>query len=439
MNPSHPEPSGLIQAALQRQQLRSERVRVTAFILLLAFLLLVLVLLRTRPGLMTEAVRQQLLPSFVPVAQVIGLFLLYESGVGWWLARLWHKDRRPPAWFPWLNILVEVSLPTVAILVSARYMGGLPVVEGVMPFVYFLLLGLTSLSLNWRLCCFAGLVASIGFLIVSVLLLLRLEAVSRGAEPVLLASLRSPHQYLVKSAFLLTGGLIAGFVASQLKRQLMSGLQTMQQLDRTVSLFGQHVSAEVAEHLLHQPGNATGEERSVCVMFLDIRDFSRFAGGRPPGEVMHYLNTLFSGMIPVIHDHRGIINKFLGDGFMAVFGAPLDDPDRCRNAVAAARNLLRQVEELNAARLIPPTRLGIGLHLGVAVTGNVGGSERKEYTVIGEVVNLAARIEQATKTWQAQLLVSGEVMDALGSPAGEDLGLVELKGHDQPVRLFKLA
>ncbi len=439
MTPSPPEPSGLIQAALERQQLRSERVRVTAFIFLLVFLLLVLVLLRTRPGLMSEPVRQQLLPSFAPVAQVIGLFLLYESGVGWWLSRLWRKGRQPPSWFPWLNTLVEVSLPTVTIIISARYMGGLPVIEGVLPFVYFLLLGLTSLSLNWKLCGFAGLVASIGFLIVSIVLLLRLEPAFRGADSALLASLRSPHQYIVKSALLLTGGFLSGFVASQLRRQLLTGLQTMQQLNRTVSLFGRHVSPEVAEHLLQQPGGAAGQERSVCVMFLDIRDFSRFAAGRPPGEVVHYLNTLFSGMIPVIHGHRGIINKFLGDGFMAVFGAPVDDPDRCRNAVAAARSILLKVDEMNASGQITPTRVGIGLHLGVAVTGNVGGGDRMEYTVIGEVVNLAARIEQATKTWQARLLVSGEVMDALGGPAAEDLGPVQLKGHDQPIRLFMLA
>lgn len=93
-------PLGPIQTALERQQLRSERVRVTAFIVLLAFLLLVLGLLRTRPGLMAESVRQQLVPSFVPLSQVLGLFLLYEAAVGWWLTRLWQSHRRPPAWFP---------------------------------------------------------------------------------------------------------------------------------------------------------------------------------------------------------------------------------------------------------------------------------------------------------------------------------------------------
>jgi adenylate cyclase len=153
---------------------------------------------------------------------------------------------------------------------------------------------------------------------------------------------------------------------------------------------------------------------------------------------MDYLNTLFSFMIPVINDHSGIINKFLGDGFMAVFGAPLDDSEPCRNAVNASTMILEKIDEMNRGQKIPPTRLGIGLHLGMAITGNVGGGERKEYTVIGDAVNLAARIEQATKQFQAQLIVSEEVFRALASPEGEDLGMVELKGQAKPVRLIKL-
>jgi adenylate cyclase len=219
----------------------------------------------------------------------------------------------------------------------------------------------------------------------------------------------------------------------------MSALRTLEERDRAISIFGQHVSPQVAELLLHQPVDAAGEERRVCVMFLDIRDFSRIAGERSPTEVMDYLNTLFGFMIPVINEHSGIVNKFLGDGFMAVFGAPLDDSDPCSNAVNAARAILSSVEEMNVGGGIPPTRLGIGLHLGVAVTGNVGGGDRKEYTVIGDVVNLAARIEQATKQFHARLIISEDVAHSLGGSAGEDLGMVELKGQAKPVRLFKLA
>ena len=116
----------------------------------------------------------------------------------------------------------------------------------------------------------------------------------------------------------------------------------------------------------------------------------------------------------------------------------MHDDSVCRHAVEAARLILHRVDEMNATQTIPPTRLGIGLHLGVALTGNVGGGDRKEYTVIGDAVNLTARIEQATKPFQAQLLVSEQVAHALPDIEAEDLGMVELKGQAKAVRLFKI-
>jgi adenylate cyclase len=432
------ESSSLIQTAMLRQRLRSERQRVRVFIGLLGFLMAVMLALANLPQLIREDLRAQLLTSLSPLAIIIGVFFIYEVGLLLWLGRLLRTDRLPPPAFPYLNTLVEVSFPTAAIVAGSFFMGGLPMLVGAVPFVYFLFLCLAALTLNFRLCVFAGSVACVQFLVTS-LILLKLDPAAPVNESPLLAMLRSPHQYVVKSGFLLAGGCIAGFVASQIKRQLVSALHTLQERDRAISIFGQHVSPQVAELLLRQPLDCAGEERQVCVMFLDIRDFSRIAGERSPTEVMDYLNTLFSFMIPVINDHCGIINKFLGDGFMAVFGAPVNDPAVCQHAVEAAHVILRQVDAMNAAQKIPPTRLGIGLHLGVALTGNVGGGDRKEYTVIGDVVNLAARIEQATKQFHAQLLISEEVAKALKDPVGEDLGLVELKGQAKPTRLFKLA
>lgn len=428
----------LIEGAMQRQRLRSERKRLLAFIGLLGFMLLVLIALRNLPLLIREDLRPHLFSAFLPLAVVIGVFLAYEICVLVWLSRLSRADRLPPGAFEYVNTLVEVSMPTAGIVTGAWFMGGLPMLAGVVPFVYFLFLCLAALSLNFRLCVFAGFVAGVEFLVTS-LILLRQDPVAAGAESPLLAMLGSPHQYVIKSAFMLAGGFIAGFVALQLKRQLMSALQTVQERDRAISIFGQHVSPQVADLLLRQPMDSTGEERRVCVMFLDIRDFSRIAGEHSPTGVMDYLNTLFSSLIPVINEHSGIVNKFLGDGFMAVFGAPLTDTALCRHAVEAAHVILGRVDEMQAARKIPPTRLGIGLHLGVALTGNVGGADRKEYTVIGDVVNLAARIEQATKPFQAQLLVSEDVAKSIDGFAGEDLGLVDLKGQARPVRLYKLA
>jgi adenylate cyclase len=177
-------------------------------------------------------------------------------------------------------------------------------------------------------------------------------------------------------------------------------------------------------------------------MFLDIRDFSRYASAHSAPEVVSYLNALFGFMIPLVNQHHGMVNKFLGDGFMAVFGAPLADTGECDNAVRASLAILRRLQDLNTQGAIPPTRIGIGLHVGEAATGNVGTAERKEYTIIGDVVNVASRIEQATKLLGAQLLVSAQVaskLDARGGFQTEDMGLVELKGQPQPLRLFKLA
>ena len=192
--------------------------------------------------------------------------------------------------------------------------------------------------------------------------------------------------------------------------------------------------------MVSQPIDFQGEVKNVCVMFLDIRDFSRFAGKNPPEEVLSYLNTLFDFMITVVNEHQGIVNKFLGDGFMAIFGAPAEDAHLCEHAVAAARKLIDGVESRNRAGKIPPTRIGIGLHTGEAVTGTVGSKERKEYTIIGDVVNLAARIEQATKQFDAQLLVSEAIWKQLDGhkEEAEDLGPVQLKGQAKPTRLYKL-
>lgn len=427
-----------LEAAIQRQQLRSEHRRVAVFAGLLGLLILVPFTLAKLPGLTDDDLRPRMAALALPLTLLIGIFLAYELAVLRWLGRLMTAERLPPPGFTYLNTLVELSLPTAGLVVGSAFIGGINMLSGAIPSVYFLFLCLAALNLNPRLCAFTGIAAGAQFLTVSLILLQR-ESSQPEFESPLLAMLHSPHQYVIKSAFLVLGGGISGFVARQIRRQLRMGLQTLEERDRAVSIFGQHVSPQVADLLLKQSVNASGEEREVCVMFLDIRDFSRIAGERSPAEVMDYLNTLFSFIIPVINEHNGIVNKFLGDGFMAVFGAPLDGGNPSRNAVRASRLILNQVEKMNQDGKIAATRLGIGLHLGVAITGNVGGGDRKEYTVIGDVVNLAARIEQATKNFNARLLVSEAVYLELADEAGEDLGQVELKGQTKSTRLFKLA
>jgi adenylate cyclase len=176
-------------------------------------------------------------------------------------------------------------------------------------------------------------------------------------------------------------------------------------------------------------------------MFLDIRGFTTFSEGRPPVEVVDYLSTLFDALIASVNRHDGIINKFLGDGFMAVFGAPVSDGLDSQNAVAASLEMIAEVERMVAAGTLPPTRIGIGLHAGSAVTGNVGSHLRREYTVIGDVVNTASRIEGLNKQFASQLLVSDEVYSKLAAPpeGASRLEPVPVKGRAEPVQIWMLA
>ena len=208
-----------------------------------------------------------------------------------------------------------------------------------------------------------------------------------------------------------------------------------------INLFGQHVSPAVVDKVLRQDVEAAGEVRHVCVMFLDIRDFSPYAEARPPDEVIRYLNAVFGRMIDAVNDHGGIVHKFMGDGFLAVFGAPIDDGDHCRHAVEASLAILRLLDDINGSGAIAPTRIGIALHAGPVVAGNLGSAARKEYAIIGHVVNTAARIEQLNKPFGSQLLISEVVRSASGelSAGATDLGEVPIRGQALPLRLFKLA
>ena len=187
---------------------------------------------------------------------------------------------------------------------------------------------------------------------------------------------------------------------------------------------------------------------------LDVDNYSALDGGNGlavPGyyrrtnlnvqEIVEYQNSIFSFMIERVNEHNGIINQFMGDGFMATFGAPISHENDCQNAVNAATAIINDLKIKNKNKLIPQTNLGIGLHAGEVVTGNVGTSIRKQYSITGNVVILASRIEQLNKKYNSQILISKEVLDRIDSEEVNpiQLGLVDIKGRSDPVEIFQLA
>jgi len=215
--------------------------------------------------------------------------------------------------------------------------------------------------------------------------------------------------------------------------------KTQKMLEKIETLFGQQVSQEVAKELVTGEGETKSKAYEVTVMFLDIRDFTAFADSKAPEEVASFQNIVFSELLNIVREHKGITNQILGDGIMAVFGAPVVSDEHTINAVAAGKAILAKINELAEEKKIPPIRLGIGLHSGNVIAGNIGNAFRKQYSLTGSTVIIASRIEQLNKVYKSQFLVSETVYEKLdpNDPITE-LGAVELKGIERPIGIYQL-
>ncbi len=346
------------------------------------------------------------------------------------------KDRAKP--FPvlqYLSAFIETSIPTIAMMVAAQFIEPVYTLFTPAPFVYAIFIVMSILRLNARLCIFTGAVAGLEYSIMAAIYLN--SSPTAGFEPILTAL---PHHVLRGMLFFLAG-VTAGLVTTQIKRRTINSLEIIDERNRISRTFGEYVSPAVMDKLMTVKPDFRSEKKQVCVMFLDIRDFTSFSEKRAPEEVFQYLESLFEFMIEIVNRHHGIVNKFLGDGFMAVFGAPLSDGDDCLNAIAAAREIVERVNEEVAAGRILPTSVGIGLHFGEAVTGSIGSSLRREYAVIGDVVNLASRIEQLNKKFGSHILVSDSVWNAAGErgDSGTPMVEVQVKGREAPIQIYQMA
>lgn len=209
--------------------------------------------------------------------------------------------------------------------------------------------------------------------------------------------------------------------------------------ERVRALLGKVVSPAIANELLGKHPELGGEERDVTVMFTDIHGFTTMAEGLPPQQVLALLNDYFTMLGGVIEQHHGVVDKYIGDAVMALFGAPLPDPDAVPHAVAAAlavKPALVRLNEALAARGLPPISMRIGIHHDRIVVGNMGSQERLNYTAIGDGVNLASRLENLCKPYGVDLIVSESVRITAPQFLYLPLDLVRVKGKQQPVRIY---
>lgn len=206
--------------------------------------------------------------------------------------------------------------------------------------------------------------------------------------------------------------------------------------------LGQYVDREIADQIIQQEESLAGQRKEVSVFFTDIRDYTTLCEGSPPEKVVGILNELFAMMTQVVSRHRGMINDFIGDAVMAVFGAAKNNPNHAVDAIATALEVQEGLARLNDKwkhQGYQPIRIGVGIHTGEVIAGIVGSEGRKKFTFTGDTVNTASRVEGLNKEFSTSILITRETLESVnGKFKVRPCGAAKVKGRDRPVEVFEV-
>jgi adenylate cyclase len=227
--------------------------------------------------------------------------------------------------------------------------------------------------------------------------------------------------------------------------ELASSINTMAsglaEKEKVRDLLGKVVSREIAEELLSKKIELGGEEKIVTVLFADIKGFTSLCENTRPEEVLTLLNNYLSSITEVIEENHGVVDKYTGDSVMALFGAPISRSNDAHNAVATAlavQHAMRRQNEKNVKMGLAEIEAGVGVHTGLVVAGNLGSQNRLNYTVVGDSVNLSARLEGLTRKYNIENVVSESCRNAAPEFCYRELDLVRVAGKKEPVRIFEI-
>jgi len=245
------------------------------------------------------------------------------------------------------------------------------------------------------------------------------------------------HKWVLPLATLLV--LILGLMLLNMAWGFFAETRARRQI---TGLFGQYVPPELVDEMSQDPSrfNMRSESKELTILFSDVRGFTSISEGLSPQQLSDLLNEFLSAMTQVIHQHQGTIDKYMGDCIMAFWGAPMDNPHHVRDAVLAGMDMQAALTELNktfVAKGWPELHVGVGINTGTVSVGNMGSQFRMAYTVMGDVVNLASRLEGITKFYGAPVVVGEDTRAALPDMNFIELDLVRVKGKDKPVAIFQ--
>lgn len=302
---------------------------------------------------------------------------------------------------------------------------------GVESGVFYLMLpsaALAGLITPYRLALFVAAVAATAALYAQVLVALQQGA---GTSAFISAG--------ILGALLFGATLTFSFLEARLRKVEQHAHQESRFKEEARNILGKVVSPQVAQTLIGKDLKLGGEEREISVMFTDIRSFTSISSRLSAADTLEMLNRYFSCFSQEIEANLGVVDKYLGDGAMAFFGAPNDLEEHANYSVRAALSFQAAMVELNRKNTFfgQPLATGIGINTCDAVVGNLGSRSRMNYTAIGEGVNLAARIEQLTKNYQLPVLVSESTKQAADHYLYREVDIAPIRGLEKPARLFQ--
>lgn len=345
----------------------------------------------------------------------------------WMVGKISHCEKPLPAWYKYYSITIDSIVPFIWLFFIIKWEENAIFLDSPLTFLFFPIIIVSALHLSFWLSFLNGLI------IATIYAFITLWTFDSYDTSHMLPSI----VFYTKSSMFLIAGICAGLVAKELSKRLTISIQTQEERDQMESLFSQQVSKEVVQALTEAGGASFKIKASV--LFLDIRDFTQRVQSLSPEDVNAFQNRFFGPIMDCIHKNGGMINQIMGDGLMASFAS--EEGDAPESAFRAARDILSRISQMNKSEWTDEIKVGIGIHNGEIIAGNIGNNTRQQFSISGIPVITAARLEQLTKEYNCSWLVSSNFYKEVKHLAknGSSLGDVKLKGIDQEIEIIKLA
>ncbi|MGE0589178.1 MAG: adenylate/guanylate cyclase domain-containing protein [Cyclobacteriaceae bacterium] len=361
------------------------------------------------------------------------IFVLYEVLMVWLIRKFTSRGKKISTRFKVVQTTIEITYMGLLILYLVDIKNIYQFIDSPIQFIYFFFIILSILHLDYRLSLLAGALAAFQFGGIIY------YAYNLAGIPVRYMPSLPENGFYLRCVMYLFAAAMAAFVAEEVKRRLRSSLEFKFQKSEIEVHLGQQVSREILATLTQEGGKP--KRLHATVLALDIRGFTKFAEGRSPDEILDFQNKFFGPVLEIINQHRGVVNQILGDGVMATFGAPSPNPLHADMAFQASLAIIKKVKDLSVSGVIPETKVGMGIHSGEVITGNIGNESRKQYSISGKAVIIAFRVEQLNKDFGSELLITEEVRRSvvLGNISTQSMGPVSLKGLENQVEVHKVS